>query len=461
MAVDARFTGRLVMAGDPDFDDAVLGRVFNGRRPSRRPDAVLFAETDDDIVEGVRFAKEQGWTVAVRSGGHSWAVWSVREGGLLIDLGAHFHLSYDEATGIASASPSVKGGEILSPYLEQRGRFFNGGHCPTVGIGGFLLQGGQGWNQRGWGWGAESVVAIDVVTADGELVRADSEHAADLYWAARGAGPSFPGIVTRFHLQTRPIFGGLAHTVQAFAPVDFTEVMTWMYEATQRIPTNVEIVVVGLHLRDEHGEPATPAFLVTGLAFGDDLAHAQESLAIFRENPALPRALFVKDAEPSSLDEQRVEQNLQNPEHAQYLTDNIWVDGETGQIVDAIRPLFTELPTKKAFSIWMSNLPMRALPDMAFSLQTGGYVATYCVYDDPVEEPAHRSWMNAVFAAAQPVTAGQYLGDSDFTNRQLRFMSDENFARLGEIIAARDPDGRFARYLAADPAALNRNHWEP
>lgn len=457
----SQFEGRLVLPEDPDFEEAVFGRVFNGRRPDRRPEAVLLARTEQDIVEGVRLAKERGWTVAVRSGGHAWAVWSVRESGLLIDLGNYNGIEYDESTGIASATPSTKGGEVLSPFLEERGRFFNGGHCPPVGIGGFLLQGGQGWNQRGSGWAAESVVAVDVVTAEGELVRADATQNADLYWAARGAGPSFPGVVTRFHLQTKPIFGGLAHTVQVFRPEDFTEIMTWLYEATMRIPTNVEIVCVAQFAPDETGEPGDqPVFIVTGLAFGDDLKHAQDSLAIFRENPALPRALEVKDAEPSTMEEHRVRQVAQNPEHAQYITDNIWVDGEPSEIIERIRPLFTELPTRKAFTIWMSNLPTRSLPDMAFSLHAGAYVATYCCYDDPAEEPQNRAWLNGSMTNAQPVTVGQYLGDSDFTNRQLKFMADENFARLQQIIAERDPEGRFVRYLASNPETLNINHWE-
>jgi FAD/FMN-containing dehydrogenase len=462
MSADAPvLAGRLVLRGEPDFEEAAVGRVFNGRRPERRPDAVLLAETEQDVVAGVRLAKEHGWTVAVRSGGHAWAAWSVRDGGLLIDLGGHRHLGYDEATGTATASPSTKGGDELTPFLAERGRFFNGGHCPSVGIGGFLLQGGQGWNQRGWGWGAESVVAVDVVTADGELVRCDETENPDLYWAARGAGPSFPGIVTKFHLATRPIFGGLAHTVQGFAPAEFTEVMRWLYEATHRIPTNVEIVVVGMGaLPDPDGSLGEPGFIVTGLAFGDSLEHAQDSLAVFRENPALARALFVKDAAPATLAEQKADQERANPEHAQYLTDNIWVDGDPDEIVERIRPLFTELPTPRAFTIWMSNLPTRGLPDMAFSLQTGAYVATYCVYDDPAEEHDNRAWLDASMANAQPVTAGQYLGDSDFTRRQLRFMAEPNFARLQRIIADRDPEGRFQRYLAKDPATLNRNHWE-
>ena len=76
------------------------------------------------------------------------------------------------------------------------------GHCASVGLGGYLLQGGQGWNGRSRGWACQSVTGLDVVTADGRLVHADAEANPDLLWAARGAGPGFPGIVTRFYLQT-------------------------------------------------------------------------------------------------------------------------------------------------------------------------------------------------------------------------------------------------------------------
>ena len=450
---------RLYHRGDDGFEDAVIGRLFNGRRPDRRPDAVLIAESEQDIVDGVRLAKQNDWTVAVRSGGHAWAAWSVRDGGLLIDLGNLRDMTLDLASGIATAQPAVKGGDELSPYLEANGRFFNGGHCPSVGIGGFLLQAGQGWNQRGWGWGAESVIAIDVVTADGELVRADAARNSDLYWASRGAGPSFPGIVTRFHIATRPLSGFLGHTVQVYRPEDFTEVMTWLYGIHASISTEVEIVAVGTTSPAERG-PRERQFIVTAVVFAADEAEGRAALAPFNSSPALDRAVLVQDCARSSLAEQRVEQERMNPERARYITDNIWVEGEVAEIVERIRPLFVDPPTPDAFAIWMSNAPVRPLPDMAFSLQTEAYVAAYTVYDDPAEDEPNRAWLNQVMANAQPVTAGQYLGDSDMTNRQLKFMADENYTKLKQVIAQRDPEGRFQRYLAADPATVNRNHWQ-
>jgi FAD/FMN-containing dehydrogenase len=460
--VTPAFTGRFVERTEPGFEEAVLGRVYNGRRPAdRRPEAVLLAADEADVQAGVRLAAERGWQVAVRSGGHSWAAWSVRDGSLLIDLGALNGIEYDEATGVVSAGPAVRGGDELSPFLEERGRFFGGGHCPSVGIGGFLLQGGQGWNARGWGWAAESVAAVDVVTADGRLIRADAEAHPDLYWAARGAGPTFPGVVTRFHLRTRPIFGHLSFTVQVYPVELFDEVLPWLYSIHADVAPTVEIVAVSMTPPATAADPAPGrVFLVSALAFVGDAAEGDAALAPFRTSPVLGRALHVADAVPTTLAAQRADQVRANPEHARYRVDNGWIDGDPAEITAALRPLFVDLPTPKAFTIWFSMAPLRPLPDMAFSLQTDAYVASYCVYDDPEQDEPLRQWLSRAWAAAEPVTVGQYLGDSDMMNRQLTVLGDDQWQRLQEVIGRYDPGGRFARYLASDPSLVNRNHWE-
>ncbi|MBO3682281.1 FAD-binding oxidoreductase [Streptomyces sp. NEAU-YJ-81] len=451
-----RFSGSLHFPGDEDFDEACFGRVFNARRPAdRAPAAVLKAATEQDVVEGVRLAIERGWQVAVRSGGHSWAAWSVRDEALLIDLGGFREMAYDETTGIVSATPSVKGGDELNPYLGKFGRFFNGGHCPSVGIGGFLLQGGQGWNARGWGWAAENITAIDVVTAEGELVRADETRHSDLFWAARGAGPGFFGVVTRFHLRTRPLPKHLAHTVHAY-PLDlFDEVMTWLHETHHSISDLVEIVAL-TQTPPDHDEPV---LLVTGVSMTDTPEQAAEALAPLHANPYADQALFRVEAEPTTLAEQLDGQRTANPEGHRYLVDNAWLTGPAHEVVPAIRKAFTDHPTRQTFTIWFSMAPLRELPDMAFSLQWEIYCATYVVHDEPERDGELRAWLDEAMADMQPVTAGQYLGDSDFTVRQLKFMGDEQWRRLQQIRAVRDPKGLFAGYLSIG-SVTNTNHWE-
>lgn len=451
-----RFSGTLHLPGDEDFEEAVYGRVFNARRPADRvPAAVLRAVTEQDVVEGVRLALERGWQVAVRSGGHSWAAWSVRREALLIDLGGFREMAYDETTGIVTATPSVKGGDELNPYLGGFGRFFNGGHCPSVGIGGFLLQGGQGWNARGWGWAAENIVAIDVVTADGELVRADETDHSDLFWAARGAGPGFFGVVTRFHLRTRPLPKHLAHTVHGY-PLDlFDEVMTWLHDIHHTVGDLVEIVA----LTQTPPDLDEPVLLVTGVSMTDTPEEAAKALAPLHANPYADRALFRVEARPTTLAEQLAGQRTANPEGHRYLVDNAWLTGTAEEVVPAIRKAFTAHPTRGTFTIWFSMAPLRQLPDMAFSLQSEIYCASYVVYDDPARDAELRGWLDSAMAAMEPVTVGQYLGDSDFTVRQLRFMGDEQWRRLNGIRAVRDPKGVFAGHLSAG-TVTNTNHWE-
>lgn len=455
---DLEFTGRLVLAGDADFETARVDRIFNRRVPGRRPAAVLLAETEQDVVNGVRLAAARGWRVAVRSGGHSWAQWSVRDEALVIDLGRFKEISYDEQTAVVTVTGSVLGGMELDPFLAERGRFFSGGHCPTVGVGGFILQGGQGWNARGWGWAAERLLAIDVVTADGELVRADATQNADLLWAARGAGPGFFGVVTRFHLETSPRPALFAHTVQVYPMELFDEVMTWLQGMHGQIDERVEIVAVAMTppADPDHG----PVLAVTALAFVDDQSQARAVLAPFEDSPVLDRALTRQYAKPTPLSEHRAEQLRANPEGHRWRTDNAWVQGPPEQVVPAIRRAFTDLPNASSFSIWFSMAPLRELPDMAFSLQSEIYVATYTLWTDDRDDARYLDWVSARMTEMQPVTAGQYLGDSDLATRQLKFMADSNWATLQEIRAARDPDGLFVGYLAGGHAT-NANHWEP
>lgn len=135
------------IADQATYEEARIGRVFNHRRPSRFPLAVVKAKSEDDIVAAVKLAAERSCRIAVRSGGHSWAAWSVRDNSILIDLGDYKSLDVDTEAQIAKATPSMTGRDINS-VLNTHGLMFPGGHCPDVGIGGFLLQGGMGWNCR-------------------------------------------------------------------------------------------------------------------------------------------------------------------------------------------------------------------------------------------------------------------------------------------------------------------------
>ncbi len=180
------YTGEIRWRGDAGYEEARVGPVFNARRPERFPAAIAQPAAEREVVAAVRLARERGLAITVRGGGHSLAAWALRDDVLLIDLRRMSEIDLDPASGVVRVSPSVRGGDELAPYLAERGRMFPGGHCPSVGMGGFLLAGGQGWNCRKLGWACESIVAVDVVTADGELLHASEAENPELLRAARG-----------------------------------------------------------------------------------------------------------------------------------------------------------------------------------------------------------------------------------------------------------------------------------
>lgn len=442
------FEGRFRRHGDEGFEAAAVSRIFNQRRPAQRPAAVLSAKSPADVAAGVRLARAEGWQVAIRAGGHSWAAWSLREDTLLIDLAAFTGMSYDEATGIVTTGPAVRGGLDLDPYLAKYGRFFAGGHCPTVGLGGFLLQGGMGWNCRGWGWAAESIESIQVVTADGDVVRRDETENADLFWAARGAGPGFFGVVTAFRLRTRQRYRELTQTTYVYPAALADEVLGWLHHARHDVPPSVELVAVGImpplppEVRHEG-----PVLVVDGVSFDGGAG----SLAALDTCPAAGKALVRKIAQPVTIGDLRAEQLRANPEDHRYVVDNAYLAGDPGSLIPALAPAFTGLPTAKSFSLWF-DLADRELPDMALSLQTDIYFATYVVCEDQSQDASCRSWTDDTMRRLAPFSAGCYLGDSDLHRRPVRFMGDAAWRRFQDIRAARDPARLFAGYPCPDEA---------
>jgi FAD/FMN-containing dehydrogenase len=445
------FAGELFWRGEPGYEEARVGRVFNARRPDRFPAAVLCARTEHDVVAGVRLARERGLKVSVRAGGHSWAVWSVRDDALLIDLGLMQELGYDPGTGIATASPAIKGGAELTPFLTAQGRAFPGGHCPSVGIGGFLLQGGQGWNSRNVGWACEHIAAIDVVTADGELIRADEDRNSDLLWAARGAGPGFFGVVTRFHLRTQPLARAMTQDTWTFELDDLEPLLQWIDELLPALERVVEPVIAATRLPRPEGPPV---LLLHTTAMCDTPEEAERALAPLAACPIADVAL-AHEWGPTTVEQENEMQAGQNPEDHRYAVDCTWTDARAPELAPLLRDLWSELPTEHSFSIWYGWAPDRALPDMAFSVEGRAYIATYAIWPDPADDDRHRDWVVQHTDRLAAVGKGVYLGDTDFTRRADRFLTDENFRRLQEIRARRDPDGLFCSYLIAEGAELN------
>lgn len=176
--------GRHFAHGADGYEDARRSTVWNQRVPDRYPAMIVQAHDDDDVIAALAYAKAHDLQVGIRSGGHSWAANHLRDGGLLLDMHGFDRATIDKAKMLAVAGPG-KGGSILAAELEEQDLFFPAGHCKGVCIGGYLLQGGYGWNSRVYGPACESVIGLDVITADGEALHRRRESSRSVLGGAR------------------------------------------------------------------------------------------------------------------------------------------------------------------------------------------------------------------------------------------------------------------------------------
>lgn len=196
----ASLRGRLIGPGDADYEEA--RRVWNGMI-DRRPALVARCAGVDDVTRCVEFAREHQLLVAVRGGGHNVAGHATCDGGIVIDLSAMKGLQLDPKEQRVRVQGGATWGDI-DRETQVHGLAAPGGIVSTTGIAGLTLGGGQGWLRRKCGMACDSLLAAEVVTADGQLLRAsDTEHP-DLFWALKGGGGNF-GVVTCFEFRLHPV----------------------------------------------------------------------------------------------------------------------------------------------------------------------------------------------------------------------------------------------------------------
>ncbi|KAJ5784613.1 FAD binding domain protein [Penicillium pulvis] len=429
------------------YEEARVGRVFNHRRPSRFPLAVVKAASEEDIVKAVKMAVEMKCRVAVRSGGHSWAAWSVRDNSILIDLGNYKQVEVDPENRVAIATPSMTGRELNSALIKDHGLMFPGGHCPDVGLGGFLLQGGMGWNCRNWGWACERVLGLDVVTAEGELIHCNSTQNQDLYWAARGAGPGFPGVVTRFHLSLNPYpKRGFRSSGYVYPISLYRKAFDWLLSITETFDNDTEIAAIS-HYPEGSDEMC---FFVLFVVMKDDPEEAEKALRPAQETRP-DGAINEWFCREDSLEQQYDNQEGANPEKHRYCAENAFINNDA-DVPAVLEEAFTTLPHRKAFSLWYAMNPCsrRKLPDMALSMHSDHYFALYTVWEEESDDARCQAWVKDVMKKVERQSVGAYLGDSDFQVRRTKFWADDNAKRLMAIRRKWDPQGRVCGYLDED-----------
>jgi FAD/FMN-containing dehydrogenase len=190
----------VIRPGDERYDEA---RVVFNVGIDRRPAVIARCATPADVAEALRMARDGGLAVAVRSGGHSVAGFSVNDGGLVVDVRPMKDIRVDPE----ARTVTVGGGVTWSEFdraTQEFGLATTGGRVSTTGVAGLTLGGGSGWLERSYGLSCDNLRSVDLVTADGTPVTAGATEEPDLFWALHGGGGNF-GIATSFTFDLHPL----------------------------------------------------------------------------------------------------------------------------------------------------------------------------------------------------------------------------------------------------------------
>jgi FAD/FMN-containing dehydrogenase len=405
---------------------------------------VVQANNADEVVSAVREAARAGMHIGMCSGGHSWAQNHIREGGLMLELSRLKSIEVDPTKMTAIIGPGVLAGELnlaLVPYKL----FFPTAHAWTVGMGGFLLQGGFGWNSRNVGVGCQNVIGVDVVLADGTLVHANENDHADLYWAARGAGPGFFGVVVCFHLKVhqRPKFIGMK--LQVFRIKHLEEVLEWADRVGPSVSPKVEFQIVmnpKATLINAHGME------VVAPVMADSWKEARELVAFMANSPVRSKSSFTLPLLPMSLNfMMKAGEKTLFLSNTRWSADNMWMDTPIAPLLPAIRSIADTQPPHPSHVLWLNwNGPVQR-PDMAFSQEHRSYLALYCGLGKGVDESQHIHWATDHMKTLEPWSRGIQLADENLARRPAKFVSDANLARLDQVRAKYDPKERFHPWM--------------
>lgn len=234
-----RLRGEVLALGEPGYEEA---REIWNAMVDRRPAAIARCVSAEDVVQCVRFAREHGVLVAVRGGGHNIAGNALCDGGLVIDLSPMKRVEVDARARRATVEPGCTLGDF-DAAAQAHGLATPLGINSTTGVAGLTLGGGFGWLSRKYGMTVDNLLSADVVTAEGQRVRASERENPDLFWGLRGGGGNF-GVVTRFEFQLHPVGPEVLTGLIVFPFEQGKSVLTQFARFTEAMPDELNVWMV-------------------------------------------------------------------------------------------------------------------------------------------------------------------------------------------------------------------------
>lgn len=435
------FEGRVLRPGDEGYDEA---RALYNVMIDRRPALIAQCTGPDDVARAIDHARREGLPLAVKAGGHSVAGQSLVEGGVVLDLSSLKEVTVDPERRVVRVGGGVLWGE-LDAATQEHGLATTGGRVSTTGVAGLTLGGGSGWLERSYGLACDNLVAVELVTADGELVRASAAENPDLFWALHGGGGNF-GVATALEFRLYPVgpevFSGLA----VYDPRDAGELVRAIRDFHEGGPAEAGIAFGHAPAREEYDFLPEEwrdrlVFLLVGMWNGvpeegeralRPLINAAEPIAdLFG---TYPYAEFQR-----MIDDPPGYRNWWTAEYVNELPD---------EAIDVLCAYGEEIPAgaSQMFAIPWGAAVASPEVDTPLANRDAAYVIhPFCLWTDPSRDVEHVAWGRRVREVFEPWATGvtylNFVGDEG--EDRIRKAFGPAYERLVDVKTAWDPENVF------------------
>lgn len=417
-------SGRVITPGAAEYESARL--VFN-RAFDRRPAVIVRCAGQSDVARALDFAEAGNLPLAVHGGGHSRLGYGMCEGGVVIDLSGMKRVEVDAHKRVAR----VEAGALVRDLDEATQRFgfaTTSGGCPSVGVAGLTLGGGEGRLMDKYGLACDNLLSAQIVTVDGRRVEASHESNPDLFWAIRGGGGNF-GIVTTLEYQLHPV-GDVVSGALIYPAGRIPELLEAFIKFLAGAPDEMD--ALAQLLPSEHGPR-----LKVDLCYCGDPRMVNDLIRPLRALKPQDDSVKVM----SYLEAQGAGGFLQAP--VAHFQTNLILKEINGAAIAAITTAINNAPARcKAIILVLRGAVSRvSLSDTAFALRQPCYeVDMTGVWSSPAEKADAVQWVQATRDTLQPFANGVYINQlGDTSDKLVRAGYGANYARLVEIKKKYDP----------------------
>ena len=444
-ALRSHLAGEVVGATDAGYDEARA--VWNGMI-DKRPVAVARCRTRDDVAAAIGVARSAGLPIAVRGGGHNVAGTATCGGGVVIDLAAMDHVAVDAESRLAK----VQGGALwrdVDAATQKYGLAAPAGLVSETGVAGLTLGGGLGWLRRKHGLSCDNLIAAEVVTAGGEVVRASAAEHPDLLWALRGGGGNF-GVVTEFEFRLHPVGPDVAYALVFYDGAATAETLRAFRAVAPGMPREAAPVAFTASIPEGmDGVPAeaagAPAVAVAAAYVGPP-DEGERVLARLREL-ATPLA-DLSGRMPYVQFQQFLDEDYPRGRH--YYWKSAALAELSDEAIDVVAEYAASQPSPlSTIDVWVMGGALSEEPPggSAYSGRSAGYLVNpEADWDDGADDEANIAWARRLINALEPFTVGNYLnfpGLLEEGEKQLRASFGANYERLVDVKTHWDPDNVF------------------